>query len=98
MTSWSEEEAEGILSRYTTQTTELKETPTGSDGIKVAIFQDGVQVGEYTRNYPDIFNTFVPFFQEGQIYALYSPHYTATRILMASARRSFMFRTCRRKT
>lgn len=39
------------------------------------------QVGEYTRNYPQLFNTFFHFQLNGEDYALYSPDYTVTRIL-----------------
>lgn len=40
-----------------------------------------VKVGEYTRNYPDLFNTFCPFTLGGKDYALYSPDYTTTRVM-----------------
>lgn len=39
------------------------------------------QVGEYTRNYHQLFRTFFHFRKNGEDYALYSPHYTATRIM-----------------
>jgi hypothetical protein len=54
-------------------------------GLRVGIFRtvDGQEelVGEYTRNYPSLFDTFFHFRAEGKDLALYSPHYTATRIL-----------------
>lgn len=44
--------------------------------------EDYVQVGSYQRNYSSLFNTFYPFVgQDGNWYALYSKHYTATRIM-----------------
>lgn len=39
------------------------------------------QIGEYERNYPKLFDTFTHFVKDGRDYALYSPDYTATRIL-----------------
>jgi hypothetical protein len=39
------------------------------------------QIGEYRRNYPQFFNTFYYFKKEDKDYALYSPYYTATRIM-----------------
>lgn len=47
-----------------------------------SLFDDpGVKIGEYERNYPSLFNTFHPFVQDGQVYALYSKDYTATRVM-----------------
>jgi hypothetical protein len=39
------------------------------------------QIGEYKRNYPRLYDTFYPFIKDGKDYALYSPHYTGTRVL-----------------
>lgn len=39
------------------------------------------QVGEYIRNYSSLYSTFYAFKQNGREYALYSPHYTATRLM-----------------
>lgn len=39
------------------------------------------KIGEYKRNYPEFFNTFFPFVQNGEWFALYSPEYTCTRIM-----------------
>ena len=54
-------------------------------GLRVGVYRltDGQEelVGEYTRNYPSLFSTFFPFQAEGMDLALYSPSYTATRIL-----------------
>lgn len=38
-------------------------------------------IGSYRRNYPSLIHTFVPFVQDNQVYALYSPDYTATRLM-----------------
>lgn len=40
-----------------------------------------VSLGSYTRNYSHFFNTFFPFVNMGQHYALYSYNYTATRVM-----------------
>jgi hypothetical protein len=39
------------------------------------------QIGEYVRNYTTLFHTFYPFVVNDKTYALYSPHYTATRVM-----------------
>ena len=39
------------------------------------------QIGEYVRNYGTFFDTFFPFELNGKQLALYSSHYTATRIM-----------------
>lgn len=39
------------------------------------------QIGEYTRNYGVFYRTFYPFKKDEKDYALYSPHYTATRVM-----------------
>lgn len=51
------------------------------DTLNVSIYKDGNKVGEYKRNYPNLFNTFVPFKQGDKEYALYSKEYTATRVM-----------------
>jgi len=50
----------------------LGDTPDGSSFTKI---------GEYERNYRSMYNTFVPFRQGDQDYALYSRDYTATRVM-----------------
>lgn len=54
-------------------------------GLRVGVFRrendSDVQVGEYERNYPSLFHTFAPFHAGGRDLALYSPHYTCTRLL-----------------
>src|SRR5262245_49396950 len=39
------------------------------------------QIGQYVRNYGRLYDTFFPFEQNGKYFALYSPDYTATRIM-----------------
>lgn len=49
---------------------------------KVSIFRDDVLIGKYLRNYPrNAQTTFYPFNVNDEWYALYSPHYTCTRVL-----------------
>ena len=55
---------------------------------RIGIFADaddpipgGRQIGEYTRNYQAFYRTFFPFQLNGKDYALYSPHYTGTRVM-----------------
>ena len=60
-------------------------SPGGWKGLRVGIFlvspEGEEQVGEYTRNYGEFYKTFFPFKKDDKDYALYSPHYTATRIM-----------------
>ena len=54
-------------------------------GRKYGVFQivDGneEQIGEYDRNYNELYDTFFPFQLNGRDLALYSPDYTSTRIM-----------------
>lgn len=53
--------------------------------LRVGVFRNAEgadeQIGEYTRNYRNIYETFFAFESEGRSYALYSPDYTATRVM-----------------
>jgi hypothetical protein len=53
--------------------------------LKIGIFKiekdSEEQIGEYERNYSLFYNTFCHFQKDGKDYALYSPNYTATRIM-----------------
>lgn len=55
------------------------------NSIRVGVFRcDGEskeQVGHYVRNYPNLFRTFCHFRKNDKDYALYSPDYTASRII-----------------
>lgn len=56
--------------------------PPGKGGkLRVEIVRDGAVIGEYERNYSSFHRTFRAFTQGGREYALYSPHYTATRVM-----------------
>ena len=60
-------------------------SPGGWRGLKVGVFQVEndieEQIGEYERNYGSFFDTFFHFQKDGKDFALYSPHYTVTRIM-----------------
>ena len=45
------------------------------------ILLDGEKIGSYRRNYSSLFDTCVPFFLDGRVYALYSRDYTSTRLM-----------------
>ena len=52
--------------------------------LRVGVFDVSIgerQVGEYVRNYPTLFRTFFAFQSGGRWLTLYSPQYTATRII-----------------
>ena len=59
--------------------------PGSWNGIRVGVFRvEGEaeeQIGEYERNYPNLFRTFYYFQRDGKDYALYSPNYTVTRVM-----------------
>ena len=60
-------------------------SPGGWKGQRVGIFlvspESEEQIGEYTRNYGEFYRTFYPFKKGEKDYALYSPHYTVTRVM-----------------
>lgn len=60
-------------------------SPNGWKGLKVGVFrvqdEEEEQIGEYERNHPALYTTFFHFSKNGRDYALYSPHYTVTRVL-----------------
>ncbi|HKH90368.1 MAG TPA: hypothetical protein VKA54_01130, partial [Gemmatimonadaceae bacterium] len=64
---------------------EIHYRPGAWDGVRVGVFrregESETQIGEYERNYPSLFDTFHPFRADGRGLALYSPHYTGTRLL-----------------
>jgi hypothetical protein len=49
--------------------------------LRVGVFQGEAQVGEYKRNYSAMYDTFFPFKQGDEWFALYSSDYTATRVM-----------------
>lgn len=71
---------------YTAKILETFEySPGGWKGLRVGIFlvspEGEQQIGEYTRNYGSFYRTFYPFKKDDKEYALYSPHYTAPRVM-----------------
>lgn len=59
---------------------ELKGPPGTWSGYKIGVFGGEKKIGEYNRNY-SLMRTFHPFQKDGKWYALYSPRYTATRVM-----------------
>lgn len=63
----------------------IEYSPNSWDGIKVGVFKVDneleTQIGEYERNYSTLYNTFHYFQKDGKDFALYSPHYTVSRIM-----------------
>lgn len=64
---------------------EIEYSPNAWKGLRVGVFrienEIEEQIGEYERNYSTLFNTFLPFQQNGKNFAFYSPDYTVTRIM-----------------
>ena len=76
-------QAQAELARYEARAIALP-APTANvmNSVRVEILRDGQLIGSYERNYPALFETFVPFMQsDGSTYALYSRDYTASRIM-----------------
>lgn len=70
-----------LLKRFTVKTTEQPTRPGCWNCLLVEVFDGGVKVGEYQRNYPSLYHTFLPFYKGDKCYALYSPKYMYTRIM-----------------
>lgn len=74
------------IERFPVKTTPIPSKPGCWNKLLVEIFEktpgsDPVKIGEYRRNYASLFDTFLPFKKNGKYYALYSPSYTATRVM-----------------
>lgn len=74
------------MTTYTAETIgKIENRPGTWNSIRVGVFrsqdENKEQVGEYTRNYPNLLRTFYHFRRNDKDYALYSPHYTASRLL-----------------
>lgn len=74
------------MDTYTARVVRKIENDLGTwNSIEVGVFrtegENEEQIGSYTRNYSSLFNTFCPFRRNDKDYALYSPDYTATRIM-----------------
>jgi hypothetical protein len=63
----------------------IENQPGAWNSIRVGVFRvEGdteTQIGEYVRNYPTLFRTFCHFVKDNKDFALYSPDYTATRVM-----------------
>src|SRR5437879_4404709 len=70
---------------YSARVVQAPEPGTRGGSIEVGVFrcENGreEQVGAYVRNYHALFSTFYAFRKHETDYALYSPHYTATRVM-----------------
>jgi len=81
-----QEEAPAPDEEYFVKTEKISNGPNRWESLLVSIHQsvggaEDVRIGEYVRNYPTLYNTFVPFKKGDSWYALYSRDYTATRIM-----------------
>lgn len=76
---------EDIRKKYSVEAKTVKSRPGCWDTLEVLVFlnekEGKKQIGSYNRNYHCMYNTFVPFTQNGKDFALYSPEYTRTRIM-----------------
>lgn len=67
---------------FSVETTTIDNGDSAWESTKVSIFRDSNLIGEYIRNYRSFgILTFCPFEHNGQWYALYSAHYTSTRVM-----------------
>ena len=67
---------------FTVEITTVKNKEGQWDSNKVSIFRNDILIGEYMRNYGSFGAlTFCPFKVDNEWYALYSAHYTATRVM-----------------
>jgi hypothetical protein len=70
---------------YTAKILETLKSSPGGWGLRIGIYlvtsESEEQIGEYTRNYGLFYRTFYPFQKGEKDYALYSPRYTATRVM-----------------
>lgn len=70
-----------VTNKYKVKTTPIDNGKGYWSYLNVEIFEGENKIGEYIRNYSTLYNTFVPFVQNGKEYALYSKNYTATRVM-----------------
>lgn len=67
---------------YSAKVIEQIETKPGCwNFLKIGVFLDDLQIGEYVRKYSSFYNTFYPFELNGNWYTLYSADYTTTRVM-----------------
>ncbi len=75
-----------IANKYYALTEKINNSEGRWNYLSVDIFvreeNDVRRIGNYKRNYSNLYNTFHPFIGvDGKEYALYSKHYTATRVM-----------------
>jgi hypothetical protein len=66
---------------YSVKTKNIQNKPGTWDSLEVSIFKDEKFIGKYLRVYSTLYNTFVPFKQDGKDFALYSADYTCTSVM-----------------
>jgi hypothetical protein len=69
------------LDRYSIKTKEKTTKPGCWNHLQVEILENDKIIGSYLRNYPSIYNTFVPFTRQNKDYALYSKDYVCTSVM-----------------
>ncbi|MCP3852502.1 MAG: hypothetical protein GY694_20070 [Gammaproteobacteria bacterium] len=70
---------------FITKLEEIKNGQNAWNYLLVRIFEvrDNIEteIGQYQRNYSGFYHSFFPFKKNGEWFALYSPDYTATRVM-----------------
>jgi len=75
------------METYHTKVVEkIENRPGTGHSVRVGVFKvvdnQEEQIGEYTRNYTTLFRTFFPFMAGEKTFALYSPYYHTTRVMV----------------
>lgn len=68
-------------SGYNIKTSKVENKPGTWNSLLVEVFKNDAKIGEYTRQYPSILNTFLPFKQDNKDYALISSDYMRTSVM-----------------
>lgn len=67
---------------FSVSSEQVENQPGTWNSTKISVYRDDTLIGEYLRNYSNYgLETFYPFRLGGEWYALYSPHYTSTRVM-----------------
>lgn len=69
------------LKNYTVKTSDISNGHGYCNSLLVEILKDGIKIGEYTRNYHSMYNTFYPFKWKEKEYALYSHDYETVSLM-----------------
>lgn len=69
------------INRFTVKTDKIETSGNCWNKLLVSIYDNENKIGEYERNYPSFYNTFVPFKRNNKYYTLYSKRYNETRIM-----------------